>query len=244
MEPASGQSDGGCSVSRRNGSVALVLLVLPLVLLRVWAVASGTPLAVLLEGVYRSGALVFGGGHVVLPLLQTAVVQSGTVSTADLLAGYGAAQAVPGPHFSFAAYLGAMAEGPLGGWAGGLALLVVIFLPALLMLVGCCRSGSPCATARICKLRLHASMPGWSASCWRPCMTRCGRVRSIADGMSRWHWLRSGYWWLRALRRSWSCCWLPWWVWRWRGKGLRSVRRGSAAQTNVRFWPKADPRSR
>ena len=69
-------------------------------------------------------------------LLQTAVVQSGTVSTADLLAGYGAAQAVPGPLFSFAAYLGAMAEGPLGGWAGGLALLVVIFLPALLVLVG------------------------------------------------------------------------------------------------------------
>lgn len=69
-------------------------------------------------------------------LLQTAVVQSGTVSTADLLAGYGAARAVPGPLFSFAAYLGAMAEGPLGGWAGGLALLVVIFLPALLVLVG------------------------------------------------------------------------------------------------------------
>lgn len=136
IEPASGQSDGGYSVSRRIGSVALALLVLPLVLLPLWAVASGTPLAVLLEGVYRAGALVFGGGHVVLPLLQTAVVQSGTVSTADLLAGYGAAQAVPGPLFSFAAYLGAMAEGPLGGWAGGFALLVVIFLPAALVLVG------------------------------------------------------------------------------------------------------------
>ncbi|MBN5140928.1 chromate efflux transporter [Stenotrophomonas maltophilia] len=136
IEPASGQSDCGYSVSQRTGSVALVLLVLPLVLLPLWAVASGSPLAVLLEGVYRAGALVFGGGHVVLPLLQTAVVQSGTVSTADLLAGYGAAQAVPGPLFSFAAYLGAMAEGPLGGWAGGLALLVIIFLPAFLVLVG------------------------------------------------------------------------------------------------------------
>ena len=136
IEPASGQLDGGYSVSRRTGTVALVLLVLPLVLLPVWAGVSGSPLAVLLEGVYRAGALVFGGGHVVLPLLQTAVVQSGTVSTADLLAGYGAAQAVPGPLFSFAAYLGAMAEGPLGGWEGGLALLVVIFLPALLVLVG------------------------------------------------------------------------------------------------------------
>jgi chromate transporter len=78
----------------------------------------------------------FGGGHVVLPLLQTAVVQSGTVTTADLLAGYGAAQAVPGPLFTFAAYLGALAEGPLGGWLGGLVLLAVIFLPAFLVLVG------------------------------------------------------------------------------------------------------------
>ena len=136
IEPASGQSDCGYSVSRRTGAVALVLLVLPLVLLPLWAVASGSPLAALMEGVYRAGALVFGGGHVVLPLLQTAVVQSGTVSTADLLAGYGAAQAMPGPLFSFAAYLGAMAEGPLGGWAGGLALLVIIFLPAFLVLVG------------------------------------------------------------------------------------------------------------
>ncbi|CRQ74354.1 chromate efflux transporter [Stenotrophomonas maltophilia] len=136
IEPASGQSAGGYPVSRRTGKVALMLLVLPLVLLPVWVVASGSPLAVLLEGTYRAGALVFGGGHVVLPLLQTAVVQSGTVTTADLLAGYGAAQAVPGPLFTFAAYLGAVAEGPVHGWAGGLMLLLVIFLPALLVLVG------------------------------------------------------------------------------------------------------------
>jgi chromate transporter len=136
QSPVSGQSDGGYPVSRRTGTVALVLLVLPLVLLPVWAAASGSPLAMLLEGVYRAGALVFGGGHVVLPLLQTAVVQSGTVSTADLLAGYGAAQAVPGPLFTFAAYLGAMAAGPLSGWAGGLTLLAVIFMPAVLVLVG------------------------------------------------------------------------------------------------------------
>jgi chromate transporter len=136
IEPAPGQSACSYPVSRRTGTVALTLLVLPLVLLPAWAVASGSPLAMLVEGTYRAGALVFGGGHVVLPLLQTAVVQSGIVSTADLLAGYGAAQAVPGPLFSFAAYLGAMAEGPLGGWAGGFALLVVIFLPAVLVLVG------------------------------------------------------------------------------------------------------------
>ncbi len=136
IDPALGQSACSYPVSRRTGAVALMLLVLPLVLLPVWAVASGSPLAVLLEGVYRAGALVFGGGHVVLPLLQTAVVQSGTVSTADLLAGYAAAQAVPGPLFTFAAYLGAIADGPLGGWAGGMLMLVVIFLPAALVLVG------------------------------------------------------------------------------------------------------------
>lgn len=136
IEPAQGQLACSYPVSRRTGSVALMLLVLPLVLLPVWVVASGSPLAVLLEGTYRAGALVFGGGHVVLPLLQTAVVQSGTVTTADLLAGYGAAQAVPGPLFTFAAYLGALAKGPLGGWLGGLVLLAVIFLPAFLVLVG------------------------------------------------------------------------------------------------------------
>ncbi|WP_243378041.1 chromate transporter [Stenotrophomonas indicatrix] len=81
-----------------------------------WAVTSGTPLAVLWEGVCRAGALVFGGGHVVLPLLQTAVVQSGTVSTVDHLAGYGAAQAMPVPLFSFAAYLGAWSR---GRWVSG-----------------------------------------------------------------------------------------------------------------------------
>ncbi|EQM87406.1 chromate transporter [Stenotrophomonas maltophilia MF89] len=136
IEPAQGHLACSYPVSRRTGTVALMLLVLPLVLLPVWVVASGSPLAVLLEGTYRAGALVFGGGHVVLPLLQTGVVQSGTVTTADLLAGYGAAQAVPGPLFTFAAYLGALAEGPLGGWLGGLVLLAVIFLPAFLVLVG------------------------------------------------------------------------------------------------------------
>jgi len=136
IEPAGGHSGCRYPISRRTGTLALTLWVLPLALLPVWAAAGGSPMAVLLEGTYRAGALVFGGGHVVLPLLQTAVVQSGTVSTADLLAGYGAAQAVPGPLFTFAAYLGAMAEGPLGGWAGGFAVLAVIFLPAVLVLVG------------------------------------------------------------------------------------------------------------
>lgn len=209
IEPAQGQLACSYPVSRRTGSVALMLLVLPLVLLPVWVVASGSPLAVLLEGTYRAGALVFGGGHVVLPLLQTAVVQSGTVTTADLLAGYGAAQAVPGPLFTFAAYLGAW---PRGRWVAGLEALCCwqsFSCQPFLCSWGRCRSGRPCATERVCKLRLLASTPGWSGFCWLRCTTRCGRVRSMTDGMPRWRWLRSGYWPSRVHRRSWLCCWLP-----------------------------------
>lgn len=123
-------------VSRKLGIVALSLCAAPLVGLPLWAAATGSSTIALLDGVYRSGALVFGGGHVVLPLLQATVVPSGVVSNADFLAGYGAAQAVPGPLFTFSAYLGAIAQGPLHGWIGGLALLGTIFLPAFLMLVG------------------------------------------------------------------------------------------------------------
>ena len=85
---------------------------------------------------YKSGALVFGGGHVVLPLLQASVVPNGLVSNDTFLAGYGAAQAVPGPLFTFAAYLGAVMPAPLGGWIGGVTLLIAIFVPAFLILMG------------------------------------------------------------------------------------------------------------
>jgi chromate transporter len=90
----------------------------------------------LFDSFYRSGALVFGGGHVVLPLLQAEVVPPGWVTNDAFLAGYGAAQAVPGPLFTFAAYLGTvMGPGP-NGWAGGLICLVAIFLPSFLLLIG------------------------------------------------------------------------------------------------------------
>ena len=88
------------------------------------------------DAFYRSGALVFGGGHVVLPLLQAEVVPLGWVSNDAFLAGYGAAQAVPGPLFTFAAYLGTV-MGPMpNGWLGGFICLVAIFLPSPLLLVG------------------------------------------------------------------------------------------------------------
>ncbi|WP_442595555.1 chromate efflux transporter [Parapusillimonas sp. JC17] len=121
-------------ISRKTGVVALCLFALPLAGLALWAAFSGSSMAALLDGIYRSGALVFGGGHVVLPLLQSAVVPSGVVSSADFLAGYGAAQAVPGPLFTFAAYLGTIADSTLNGWRGGLAWLALIFLPGFLVL--------------------------------------------------------------------------------------------------------------
>ena len=134
-QPGGGQAHS-YPVSRQLGGAALLLFAVPLIGLPLWAAATGSSTVALLEGVYRAGALVFGGGHVVLPLLQAAVVPEGLVSNADFLAGYGAAQAVPGPLFTFSAYLGAVAHGPLHGWVGGFALLATIFLPALLILVG------------------------------------------------------------------------------------------------------------
>jgi chromate transporter len=88
------------------------------------------------DAFYRSGALVFGGGHVVLPLLREAVVTPGWVSDDAFLAGYGAAQAVPGPLFTFAAYLGVVVNEPPHGVPGAVLGLLGIFLPGMLLLVG------------------------------------------------------------------------------------------------------------
>jgi chromate transporter len=88
------------------------------------------------DSFYRSGSLVFGGGHVVLPLLQAEVVPPGWVSNEEFIAGYGAAQALPGPLFTFAAYLGAVMREPPTGWIGGTWALVAIFAPAFLLVIG------------------------------------------------------------------------------------------------------------
>lgn len=122
-------------VSPKLGVAAFVLFVVLLIGLPVWATATGSSAASLVEAVYRAGALVFGGGHVVLPLLQAGVVPGGFVTEAEFLAGYGAAQAVPGPLFTFAAYIGAVAEGQMTGWWGGMVLLLVIFVPGALVLI-------------------------------------------------------------------------------------------------------------
>jgi chromate transporter len=127
-------------VSRPVGLVALAAYAGLLVALPALSVATGSPGLGLFGAFYRSGALVFGGGHVVLPLLRQAVVAPGWVSDDAFLAGYGAAQAVPGPLFTFSAYLGALARpgraGVLGGALGAGLALIGIFLPGLLALVG------------------------------------------------------------------------------------------------------------
>lgn len=90
----------------------------------------------LVDSFYRTGSLVFGGGHVVLPLIQSEVVPPGWVHPDDFVAGYGAAQAVPGPLFTFAAYLGAVSTASPAGWAGGIIALVAIFVPSFLLVFG------------------------------------------------------------------------------------------------------------
>jgi chromate transporter len=123
-------------VGARTGAVLLAAFFALLVLLPAWAASGGGTAVAAIAAFYQSGALVFGGGHVVLPLLQASVVPPGWISPDAFLAGYAAAQAVPGPLFTFAAYLGATMPAPLGGWTGGLAALLAIFLPAGLLVVG------------------------------------------------------------------------------------------------------------
>ena len=119
-------------ISRQMGLVFAAAFV---VLLALSFVPARPDAAALAAAFYRSGALVFGGGHVVLPLLRTAVVDPGWVPDGAFLAGYGAAQAVPGPLFTFAAYLGAVAGIGPGGVAGATLGLVAIFAPGLLLLM-------------------------------------------------------------------------------------------------------------
>jgi chromate transporter len=123
-------------ISRRAGLASLSVFFLLLIGLPLLQVFVATPAVALFDAFYRSGALVFGGGHVVLPLLSSGFVASGWVSEDSFLAGYGAAQAIPGPLFTFAAYLGAEAGPTPLGVAGAVLGLVAIFLPGILILLG------------------------------------------------------------------------------------------------------------
>ncbi|MEG6508517.1 chromate efflux transporter [Methyloligella sp. 2.7D] len=126
----------GFPVSRGVGVLALIAFFGLLIGLPFAASLSGAQGVAYADAFYRAGALVFGGGHVVLPLLQAEVVPPGWVSEDAFLAGYGAAQAVPGPLFTFGAYLGAAVGPEPNGIAGAALCLVALFLPGMLLLVG------------------------------------------------------------------------------------------------------------
>ena len=121
--------------SRRMGVLALTLFAVLLVAALLVG-GGGEGFSTMAAAFYRAGALVFGGGHVVLPLLEESVVASGWVSQDDFLAGYGAAQAVPGPMFTLSAFLGARSGAAGGGLLGALIALIAIFLPGFLLLAG------------------------------------------------------------------------------------------------------------
>ena len=126
----------GINVNRLLAIASLLLFFVGLIGLPILATVYPSHTLALVESFYLSGSLVFGGGHVVLPLLQSEVVPSGWVSNDAFLAGYGAAQAVPGPLFTFAAYLGAVLEPVPNRLTGGIICLTAIFVPSFLLVVG------------------------------------------------------------------------------------------------------------
>ncbi|WP_164214946.1 chromate transporter [Virgibacillus sp. YIM 98842] len=119
-------------ISRRLGYFCLTLFFGLLIVLPMLRNLISAEWIAMLDSFYRSGSLVFGGGHVVLPLLEQEFVPAGWLTEQEFLAGYGAAQAVPGPLFTFAAYIGAV----INGWQGGLFATFAIFLPAFLLILG------------------------------------------------------------------------------------------------------------
>lgn len=130
------QDDLPVRVSRRAGSLALGLFLVLLVGLPLLASLFPSQLLSIVDSFYRVGALVFGGGHVMLPLLEAETVQPGLLDIDTFLAGYGATQAIPGPLFTFAAFLGTAINTGLPSWLTGLVCLAAIFLPSFLLVVG------------------------------------------------------------------------------------------------------------
>jgi chromate transporter len=160
---------------RRTGGLLLAVFLLLLV---------GAPLVLdawphhalaVANAFFRTGSLVFGGGHVVLPMLQAAVVAPGWVPNETFLAGYGLTQAMPGPLFTFSAFLGASMPAPLTGWVGAALCLVSIFLPSFLLVFGALPFWAGLRTSR----RVQAALAGINAAVvglllaalWRPVWT-------------------------------------------------------------------------
>ncbi|MBL9213933.1 MAG: chromate efflux transporter [Opitutaceae bacterium] len=183
--PGAGRAPGAAPAGSGRKQGAACLAIFLVLLLALPALARLTPpgWADTFDRFYRVGSLVFGGGHVVLPLLEREVVAPGWLTHDQFLAGYGAVQAVPGPLFTFSAYLGAvMSHGP-GGWTGGLWALTAIFLPALLLVAGVL----PFWQAVRSRPRLRSAMQGANAAVvgvllaafWQPvCVTGVADARS------------------------------------------------------------------
>ena len=148
------------AVTRRAGALWLALFFTLLVGLPVAAQLTSSQAVAMIDAFYRAGSLVFGGGHVVLPLLQAEVVTPGWVGSEAFLAGYGAAQAVPGPLFTFAAFLGASMHAAPNGWTGGAIALVAIFLPGFLLVAG----ALPFWEAMRRSVRMQAALAGINAA--------------------------------------------------------------------------------
>lgn len=123
------------SFVQKLGPVSAIIFGILLFALPLLAIAYTSPIIEIANIFFQSGALVFGGGHVVLPLLQSQLVPNGLISHTDFMAGYGMAQAIPGPLFTFAAYLGVMMHTGLPAWISGIVCLIIIFLPAILLVL-------------------------------------------------------------------------------------------------------------
>ena len=123
------------SFVQKLGPVSAIIFGILLCALPLLAIAYTSPIIEIANIFFQSGALVFGGGHVVLPLLQSQLVPNGLISHTDFMAGYGMAQAIPGPLFTFAAYLGVMMPTGLPAWVSGIVCLIIIFLPAILLVL-------------------------------------------------------------------------------------------------------------
>jgi chromate transporter len=147
-------------ISRGVGAFWLALFTILLIALPLASEVFPNQTLAMIEAFYRAGALVFGGGHVVLPLLQTEVVPTGWVDEDIFLAGYGATQAMPGPLFTFAAFLGASMTASPSGWAGGIIALIAIFVPSFLLVVG----ALPFWESLRQNLRTQAALGGINAS--------------------------------------------------------------------------------
>jgi chromate transporter len=159
-EPAKDHDPLPVTVSRRAGVLSLMLFFGLLVGLPLLSALWPFQAVAEVSAFFRAGALVFGGGHVVLPLLQAAVVPPGWVGNDAFLAGYGAAQAVPGPLFTFAAFLGASMNVAPSGWLGGIVCLLAIFAPSFLLVTG----SLPFWERLRCNVRTRAALAGVNAA--------------------------------------------------------------------------------